>query len=153
MFEKIFKKYKKSHEKCLRCDDQFLHILPESNKDITFYECPECKWNFAKKPDERLHDRWLSPISMVFYGIIFSKDPREEIERISEYFIHYYEEGKYKLSFMNRLIEEIDRELNKPTQPVSQILELVHHPSEEIVRDFLEGVNIKLKEYFKDKQD
>ena len=87
MFKKIFMKYKESQEKCLRCDDQFLHILPESDKDISFYECPKCKWNFAKKPNEQLHDSWLSPISLVLYGIIFSKDPREDIERIAEYFI------------------------------------------------------------------
>ena len=131
-------------EKCLRCNDQSLRLLSDSTAEITFYECPQCGRHYTKKPGEELHDRWLSPISVVLYLVIFHRDPREHIDPIANLLIK--ERDRNELS---TIVHEIDQELKEPTQRVSQILDLVHAPSEEIVREFLHGVSVRLKKHLK----
>ncbi len=135
-------------EKCLRCDEQALVILPESDDEITFYKCQKCGWNFAKKPAQELHDRWLSPISLVLYLVTSNKDPRERIDQIADLFIE-----QKNLNELSTIVQEIDRELKKPTQCVTEILPFDHSPSEKIVREFLRGVSIRLKEHLRKPQE
>ena len=97
-----------SEEKCLRCDDAVLQLLPESSSEIEFYECPQCGRNFAKGPGESLHDRWLSPISVVLYLVTFNKDPRERTGEIADLFIE--QKSRDELS---TIVLEIDRELRR----------------------------------------
>jgi hypothetical protein len=134
-------------EKCLRCGEEALAILPESTAAMTFYECTKCRWRYAKKPGEALHDRWMNPISLVLYPVIFQKDPREHIGRIAELFIEQKDRDEIITT-----VNEIDRELKEPTQRVSEILDFVHSPSEKIVREFLRGVSVRLKLHLRKSQ-
>lgn len=134
--------------KCLRCNDQSLRLLSDSTAEITFYECPQCGRHYAKKPGEELHDRWLSPISLVLYLVIFHRDPREHIDRIADLFIKQRNRDE-----LSTIVHEIDWELKEPTQCVSEILDLVHAPSEEIVREFLRGVSVRLKKHLRKSQE
>ena len=137
-----------SEEKCLRCVDIVLRLLPESSKEVKFYRCPKCGWNFAKKPGQQLHDRWLSPISWVLYLVTSNKDPRERIDQIADLFIE-----QRNLNELSTIVHEIDRELKEPTQRVTEILDFAHSPSEEIVREFLRGVSVRLKEHLRKPQE
>ena len=138
----------RSKEKCLRCDDAVLRLLPESAGAVKFYVCPKCGWNYAKGQGESLHDRWLSPISVVLYPVTFNKDPRERIDEIAELFIEQRTRDE-----LSTLVREIDRELREPTQRVTEILPFAYSPSEEIVREFLHGVSVRLKEHLRKSQD
>ena len=137
-----------SEEKCLRCDDTVLRLLPESSKEIKFYRCPTCGWNYAKGQGESLHDRWLSPISLVLYLVTSNRDPRERIDQIADLFIEQRNRDE-----LSTLVHEIDRELKEPTQRVSEVLDFVHSPSEEIVREFLRGISVRLKEHLRKPQE
>jgi hypothetical protein len=131
----------------LRCDDTVLRLLPESSREIKFYRCPTCGWNYAKGQGESLHDRWLSPISLVLYLVTSTKDPRERIDQIADQFIEQRNRDE-----LSTLVREIDRELEEPTQRVTEILDFAHSPSEEIVREFLGGVSLRLKEHLRKPQ-
>ena len=137
-----------SEEKCLRCVDIVLSLLPESSKEVQFYKCPKCGRNFAKKPGQQLHDRWLSPISLVLYLVTSNKDPRERIDDIADLFIE-----QRNLNELSTIVHEIDRELNEPTQRVTEILDFAHSPSEELLREYLRGVSVRLKEHLKKQQE
>ena len=137
-----------SEEKCLRCDDAVLRLLPESSREIEFYICPKCGWNFAKEPGQQVHDRWLSPISLVLYLVTSDKDPREHIDQIADLFIEQRDHDE-----LGTLVHEIDRELKEPTQRVTEILPFDHSPSEEIVREFLRGVSGRFKEHLRKPQE
>jgi DNA-directed RNA polymerase subunit RPC12/RpoP len=137
-----------SEEKCLRCDDAVLRLLPESSEEIKFYRCPTCGWNYVKGQGESLHDRWLSPISLVLYLVTSTKDPRERIDQIAALFIEQRDRDE-----LSTLVYEIDRELREPTQRVTEILPFAHSPSEEIVREFLRGVSIRLKNHLRKPQE
>lgn len=137
-----------SEEKCLRCDDIVLRLLPESTREIKFYRCPKCGRNFAKEPGQQPHDQWGSPISLVLYLVIFHRDPRERIDEIADLFIEQRNRDE-----LSTIVHDIDRELKEPTQRVSEILDLVYSPSEEIVREFLDGVSLRLKEHLRKPQE
>ena len=137
----------RSKEKCLHCDDAVLRLLPESSRTVKFYMCPKCGRNYAKGRGESLHDRWLSPISLVLYLITSNKDPRERIDQIAGLFIEQRNRDE-----LSTLVREIDRELREPTQRVTEILPFTHFPSEKIVREFLRGVSIRFKEHLKKPQ-
>ncbi len=130
--------------KCPRCKSSELRRLPESTSEIDFYECSPCQWQYAKEAGQQeVHDRWLSPISLVLYGIIFDKVPLTSVERIADNFLKNYSDSE-----IEGIVREIDREIANPIQKVSEILELVHSPSEETVRAFLHGVNNRIKSKF-----
>jgi hypothetical protein len=137
-----------SEEKCLRCDDAVLRLLPESSREIEFYICPKCGWNFAKGPGQQVHDRWLSPISLVLYLVTSNKDPRERVDQIADLFIEQRNRDE-----LSTIVHEIDRELKEPTQRVTEILDFTHSPSEQIVREFLRGVSVRFKEHLRKPQE
>ena len=115
---------------CLRCETTQLTVLPESNDQITFYVCPSCHRHFAQKPGRGLCDRWLSPISLVLYGIQFEPKPQAHYQGVAQSLLHH--KSREKIAWM---VEEIEHELRKPTQQVRDILDLSH--SEEDLRQFL----------------
>jgi len=124
-------------ETCLRCKGDL--ITTEKHKEITFYECQNCKRTYAKSIGKSLTDRWSNPISIALYGIIFEK------EIVSDEFIihavgslsHLDEKQK------NILIEEIEEELNHPKQQLIHMLNL--KGTEEIARDYLSRLVEELK--------
>lgn len=115
---------------CLRCETTPLTVLPESNDQITFYECPSCHRHFAQEPGRELCDRWLSPISLVLYGIQFEPKPQAHYQRVAQSLLHDRPQDE-----MAWMVEEIEHELKKPTQRVRDILSLPH--DEEDLRQFL----------------
>ena len=118
---------------CIRCKEGILKIQKESNNDVEFFTCNSCGWHFARSPGEELHDRWLSPLSLILYSQIFESDPRTSGEKNARYLA---EEMPDKISLF---IEEIERELNHPTQKVSQLHEFVY-PEEDGLREHLKDV-------------
>jgi transposase-like protein len=115
---------------CLRCETSQLTVLPESNDQATFYECPSCHRNFAQEPGRGLCDRWLSPISLVLYGVQLEPKPQANYQRVAQSLLH--DRSREEIAWM---VEEIEHELRKPTQQVRDILSLPH--DEEDLRDFL----------------
>jgi hypothetical protein len=123
---------------CLRCETTQLDVLPDSNDQITFYECPSCHRQFAQTPGRGLCDRWLSPISLVLYGMQFEAKPQMHYQSIARSLLHDRSRREVEL-----MVEEIDRELSKPTQQVRDILGLPQ--DEEELRSFLRLVVDYLK--------
>jgi hypothetical protein len=114
----------------LRCETAELTALPESDERIALYECPSCRRHFARRPGRALCDRWLSPISLVLYGIQFEARPQEVYQRIAQSFLR--ERSREEIAVMT---EEIELELKNPTQQVRDILDLQHEEKE--LRHFL----------------
>ncbi len=122
----------RSRQNCLRCETVQLRVISTSTQEITFYECPSCSRHFAQKLGQGLCDRWLSPIGIVLYGIIFERYPQDAYQRIAEQFL------EQRAGDIPLLIEEITQELQKPTQNVCDILDL--QQNERDVRAFLQLV-------------
>jgi transposase-like protein len=122
---------------CLRCKITELTALP-SPSGISFFECPNCHRSFARKPGGKLCFRWLHPISLVLYPVIFERKPLQDCERVVEMFAKQESGERIKL-----IVQEIKLELDDPTQQVSDILECV--ASEDDLRKYLRCVADRLE--------
>lgn len=124
-------------EYCFRCNERL--VLTEEHEEITFYYCEPCKRAYAKKLGKSLTDRWLSPISIVLYGLIFEtgKIPDEVIERILKRIEHLTTEQ------LKLIADDIEDELQTPKQRLVDMLDL--HGTEEDTRDFLQRFVQRLK--------
>lgn len=118
---------------CLRCNSTPLTALPESNDQITFYQCPSCLRQYAQRADRTLCDRWLSPLSIVLYGLQFESQPLAGAERVARALLQ-----QRKPEEITNMISEIEAELQEPRQQVRDILNLPQ--AEEEVRAFLRQV-------------
>jgi hypothetical protein len=118
---------------CLRCDSPKLNVLPESNDQITFYQCPSCLRQYAQRAGRTLCDRWLSPLGIVLYGIQFEPNPQAGAERVARSLLQ-----QQKPEEITRMIFEIEAELQEPRQQVRDILDLPQ--AEEELRAFLRRV-------------
>ncbi len=114
----------------MRCETAELTTLPESDERIAFYECPSCRRHFTRRPGRALCDRWLSPLSLVLYGIQFEPRPQAVYRRIAQSFLR--ERSREEIVVM---MKEIELELRKPTQQVRDIIDLRHEEKE--LRRFL----------------
>jgi len=105
--------------KCPRCKRSLVQ-----NKDTTatiaFYDCPSCHWHFAQEPGKGIHDRWLSPLSIALYSQIFEQHPEQTAEANAATIL------SQRPDLVPTLLSEISRELNVPTQQVSEIHDFVH---------------------------
>ncbi len=113
---------------CLRCEGVKLEGAPS----IRFFRCPQCGRQYALKGNGALVDRWLSPISLVLYPILFSARPQDDGGRVVEMFLDR--------SARPHIVSEIRAELARPTQRVRDILDLREGVTEQDVRDFLSAV-------------
>lgn len=124
-------------KKCPRCGGSLV-LSPDTTATITFYDCPSCPWHFAQKPGQGLHDRWLSPLSIALYSQIFEKHPDQTAE----------ENAKALLSerpdLITAILHEIDRELESPTQRVSEIHDFMY-PDEDGLRLHLKLLAVALR--------
>ena len=122
---------------CFRCNKPLL--LAEELEAISFYKCTSCNRDYAKKPGKGLTDRWLSPLSLVLYDIIFIKEriSDEIIENVSNEINHY--EAK-KVKFIK---DDIVEELTNPKQKLIDMLGI--QGTEENARDYLKRLLKKLK--------
>jgi hypothetical protein len=110
-----------------------LNVLPESNDQITFYQCPSCLRQYAQRAGRTLCDRWLSPLGIVLYGIQFEPNPQAGAERVARSLLQ-----QQKPEEITRMILEIEAELQEPRQQVRDILDLTQ--AEEELRAFLRRV-------------
>lgn len=82
--------------------------------------------------------RWLHPISVVLYSVIFEADPAASATAVAE------ELSKSQTSeWLSSLIDEIDLELADPTQDLSVMVDC--RASDAKLREFLRGVAERLR--------
>jgi hypothetical protein len=115
---------------CLRCANVRLQRSAPDRKDITFFECPSCHRDYAKRKSGTLTFRWLHPISLPLYCVLFSPNPAADAARVAELMLH--QQSTDALAVM---INEIELELEHPTQQVREILD--NPQSEQACRQFL----------------
>ena len=115
---------------CLRCPGVELRCLPESTKDIMFFECPSCQRQYAQRLGSSLTYRWGHPVTLPLYMVLFVEEPWSSAQATAEDFLK--DRSRDQLAHM---IEEIELELQHPTQNVRGILD--NHASEEKCRKFL----------------
>ena len=101
-------------KKCPRCGGTLV-LSHGSAAAITFYDCPSCSWHFAQETGKGLHDRWLSPLSIALYSQIFEKHPNRTAEENAKALL------SQRPDMIAAILDEIDRELQSPTQRVSEI--------------------------------
>ena len=111
--------------RCLRCEDTILRVLPESASEITFFECPVCLRQYARKAGGGLAYRWLHPISLVLYGVLFESHPLPRAKGVAQSLMRSEAPAALKM-----LIDEIEAEIERPTQCVREILDSVASESE-----------------------
>jgi hypothetical protein len=114
---------------CLRCRTVVLLPLP-SPPGIAFYECPACQRHYALKPGKQLTFRWLNPISVALYGVIFESKPAERAKFVAELIFE-----QNSIAYLKAMVAEIRLELEDPTQQVRDIVGC--HASDEQLREFL----------------
>ena len=118
---------------CLRCSGVELARLPESTEEITFFECPSCHRHYALSPGHSLNYRWLHPVSLALYCVLFNREPLSAAPFVAKELVR----GRSRDASL-KMIEEIELELERPTQNVREILD--NPQSEEECREFLQAV-------------
>ena len=124
---------------CLRCPDVGLCRLPESSDEISFFECPTCRRQYAKKKSASLTYRWLHPISLPLYCVLFSANATAEAPRVARSLAN-----QSSATQLTSIVHEIELELQQPTQQVREILD--NPQSEETCRQFLTAIASLLRE-------
>jgi hypothetical protein len=117
---------------CLRCDGVTIEPL-ESPDGIEFFRCPSCLRNYARRAGMGLTDRWMSPISLVLYAVIFETDPCSSADRVARAFL-----AKKTPEHLRRIVDDIRDELARPKQRVRDILKL--RANEVELREYLRCV-------------
>ncbi len=124
-------------KKCPRCRGSLV-LSPDTTATITFYDCPSCPWHFAQEPGEGLHDRWGSPLSIALYSQIFEKHPDQTAEENARMLL------SQRPDLIQSILNEIDRELDSPTQRVSEIHRFLY-PNEDSLRVHLKLLAVALR--------
>lgn len=140
---------------CLRCGEALREL--DGPEGIRFFRCAPCKRDYALRPGGNLVDRWLSPISLVLYPIIYSTRPQDDVERVVRMLRTPCEEDRDDLDEESEedhrakvatIVSDIRAELARPTQRVRDILELQSDEqvvTEADVREFLREVADRLE--------
>jgi transposase-like protein len=128
------------HAYCLRCPNTELQRLPESSAEMLFFACPVCHRQYAKGTGESLHDRWLSPLSIPLYSVIFEQEPVQCAPRVAGSLLRRADAN----TFIEVLITSIEEELQHPTQQVSEIHDAVY-ANEQQLRKFLAALVHELR--------
>ena len=121
---------------CLRCKTVPLHDLP-SPEGIRFLGCPQCLRHYAKKPDRPMTFRWLHPITVALYGVIFDRNPVPRAGQVAESLAS--EPAEWRAA----LLREIVLELADPTQDLADTLDLA--APDAVLRDFLRELATRLE--------
>ena len=122
---------------CLRCKSVVLLGLPSPEK-IAFFECPKCGRPFAKRPGQSMTFRWLHPISVALYSVIFEADPAPHARAVAESL-----SKDQTTDWLSLLIDEIELELRDPTQDLSAMVDCC--ASDARLREFLRSVAERLQ--------
>jgi hypothetical protein len=112
---------------CLRCA---VPLSPTGQADpLRFHQCPRCGRAFTERADGTLVERWLGPLSVALYGVIFDPRPQEpERVRAVADTLGHLDTG--------HIAAEIRLELAHPTQPVAEIVGPMR-AGEDDLREFL----------------
>ena len=121
---------------CLRCKTVPLQDLP-SPEGIRFFECPQCQRHYAKKPGGSLTFRWLHPITVALYGVIFDRNPVPRAGEVAASLAG--EPAEWRAA----LLREIVLELADPTQDLAHTLDLA--APDAVLRDFLRELASRLE--------
>jgi hypothetical protein len=100
---------------------------------MAFFECPSCHRQYAKTKSGALTYRWLHPVSLPLYCVIFEKSPVYHSRRVADLLLRQNSQN-----LLAAIISEIELELEEPTQQVREILGNV--ATEEKCRQFLAAV-------------
>jgi hypothetical protein len=100
--------------RCLRCKTVKLAVIEPYLAEMTFFECPVCRRQYALQPGKELVFRWLHPISQALYRVIFEENPTATLARLT--FVDWRLPQKQE-----DFIREIELELNEPTQQIRDI--------------------------------
>lgn len=120
-------------EQCFRCAGKLQDNTPPEVTGIKFFACTDCGAGYAKKPGQELHDRWLMPLSVVLYPVIFDREPHLKAKAVAKSLIEQQNTDLLKLK------EHILQEIKTPKQMISQIHDFAY-PDEEELRKYLAAV-------------
>ena len=110
---------------CLRCA---VPLSPTGQADpLRFHQCPRCGRAFTERADGTLVERWLGPLSVALYGVIFDPRPQERVRAVADGLGHLD---------TGHIAAEIRLELAHPTQPVGEIVGPMR-AGEDDLREFL----------------
>jgi hypothetical protein len=101
---------------CLRCDNVALEPR-EAAPSLEFFQCPNCKRSYARAQGQELTERWMGPLSLVLYGVLFEQHPAGKAEEIARQFLDQRSPADLRL-----IVQGIRDELARPTQKVRDIL-------------------------------
>jgi hypothetical protein len=116
---------------CLRCTGVELVPSGPFMPEIEFFNCPVCQRNYARNPGRSLTFRWLHPISLVLYPILFDINLVGQARDL----LQAGQQPPNQPEAARRMIEEIELELTQPTQQVRDIID--NPQTEEQCRQFL----------------
>jgi hypothetical protein len=98
---------------CLRCPGELR--MTERAGAVAFLECPACGRRYAREDGGPLTERWMGPLSLALYGVIFTDRPQDPE------CVHRQARSMGHLD-VGALVREIRLELAEPTQPVAAVL-------------------------------
>ena len=116
--------------KCVQCADVALTPIQPSPNNIEFFECPKCYRAYARKSGGTLTFRWPHPVSLALYAALFATEPIQIAPDVAERFA-----SQRSAEEMIRIVDEIEIELQHPTQNVRDILD--NSQTEDQCRAFL----------------
>jgi hypothetical protein len=126
---------------CLRCKTVPLSSVEPRQPEIKFFECPSCQRHYALMPGKQLTFRWMHPISLALYRVMFDESPSSRARQMADTFI----EDRPAVE-LESFVREIRLELDEPTQEVRDILDCRASEGElrEFLRLFTEAVEASL---------
>jgi hypothetical protein len=101
---------------CLRCDNVALEPR-EAAPSIEFFQCPNCQRRYARAEGGELTERWMGPLSLVLYGVLFDQHPAERAAQVARQLLDQRSPADLRL-----MVQEIREELARPKQRVRDIL-------------------------------
>ncbi len=122
---------------CLRCASELSCSRDSRDGVIDFFDCPECHSRYAQAPGQCLHDRWLMPLTLPLYMVMFDQKPVEKAEFVAQAMM---ERGP---GFAEVVLEHVNEELARPKQKVREIHDLVCK-DEALLRKFLKQFSQEL---------
>ena len=114
---------------CLRCKTIALQQI-ERHPGIRFFSCSECGRHYALEPGKQLTFRWLHPVTLALYAVLFDANPVERASSVAQEFVN-----QRSMEKLTRMVQEIRLELEEPTQQVRDSLDCV--ASEADLRTYL----------------
>lgn len=117
---------------CLRCAARLAAV--GGAETLTFWRCAACQRDFTLDANGELTARWLSPITLPLYCVLFDPEPQHASERVAAHF------REHPRDVRAAIVADIRDELAHPTQRLAKVLDRPVEAREEDLRAFLRGV-------------